>query len=162
MKQRVYTFNKSIKLAIAFFVMAIFVSSCGDVSQPDRKTEVSKKTAAPMKQNGVVYVPSELALIMREMYNNMETAGTQLDSNGTIADSLLTGYEGMLTAEATSPDEIDDQFYGFANGWLKEVEVLRDNQTLENYNAVMNACVHCHESYCPGPIPKIKRLKIMP
>jgi len=157
-------FNKVNMMAVAIFVMAIFASACSDTetSQPERKTEVNKTSVTPKKQSGVLYVPSELALLMRKMYDNMEFAGKQINSGIEISDSLVTGYETILTAEATNPDEIDSKFYGFANGWLGEIEVLRNEKSLENYNAIMNACVNCHQSYCPGPIPKIKRLKIMP
>lgn len=157
-------FNKVKLVAVTLFVMVIFMSSCSDTiaPQPERKTEVNKTNGTPNKQNGVLYVPSELALLMRKMYDNMELAGKQINSGIEISDTLLVGYETILTAEATNPGEIDAKYYGFANGWLSEVEVLKNEKSLVHYNAIMNACVNCHQSYCPGPIPKIKRLKIMP
>ena len=148
-------------MAIAIFVMAIFVSSCSDSSQPERKTEVNK-TSPAKKQNGVLYVPSELALHMRHMYDNMKLVGEHVGNGTQIPDSLLTGYETISTAVATNPDEIGPKFQGFAKGWLLEVETMRNEPNKENYNNIMNACVNCHNAYCPGPIPKIKRLKIAP
>ena len=60
-------------------------------------------------------------------------------------DSLLIGYESMLTDVPTNPEEIGPQFQGFAKGWLNELETFRKDQTVANYNSLMNACVHCHE-----------------
>jgi len=149
-------------MAVAIFVTAIFVSSCSESAQPERKTELNKQTTTPKKQNGVLYVPSELALLMRNMYDNMKLVGEHLEKGETIPDSLLTGYETITTATATNPDEIGPKFHGFAKGWLTEVETMKNEPTLTNYNNIMNACVHCHNAYCPGPIPKIKRLKLIP
>lgn len=162
MKLQECMFNKTKMMAIAIFVMAIFVSSCSDTQQVERKTEVKKETKAPKKSNGVLYKPSELALLMRGMYDNMKLVGEFIDKGETIPDSLLTGYETITTAIATNPDEIGPKFQGFAKGWLMEVETMRTTPTNDNYNAIMNACVNCHKAYCPGPIPKIKRLKIIP
>lgn len=144
-----------------FFGLALSLGSCSSPEEATPALEVKKEVKAKSTK-GVVYKPSELALLMRQMYENMKVAGQLLDSNQTIPDSLLTGYETIVSAEATNPDEIDAKFYGFANGWVDEVNVLRENQTIENYNNVMNSCVHCHSSYCQGPIPKIKRLKLVP
>lgn len=149
-------------MAVAIFVMAIFASSCSDTQQVERKTEVNKETKALKKSDGILYVPSELALLMRGMYDNMKLAGEYLEKGEVVPDSLLTGYETITTATATNPDEIGPKFQGFAKGWLMEVETMKSNQTQDNYNAIMNACVNCHKSYCPGPIPKIKKLRIFP
>ena len=142
------------------FTVTLF-SACSEnevVAEPE-SVEIKAK---PIKQNGVMYVPSELALIMRQMYDNMELVNAHLKAGEEVPDSLLQGYEDMLTAEATNPAEIDDHYFGFATGWLSELKVMRETPTLENYNNVMNACVGCHQSFCPGPIPKIKKLKLVP
>ena len=81
-------------MAVAIFVMAIFVSACSDTktSQPERKTEVNKTSVTPKKQNGVLYVPSELALLMRKMYDNMEFAGKQINSGMEISNTTTSGF----------------------------------------------------------------------
>ncbi len=134
---------------------AFLVFSCSET-----KTESKKMESAPIKK-GVVYQPSELAQTMRNMYVNMELVNSYLDSNQVVPDSLLVGYESMLTDTPTNPEEIGPKFHGFAKGWLSELETFRNEQTVANYNSLMNACVHCHESFCPGPIKKIKRLKLV-
>ncbi len=152
--------NKIVVIAGLIFTVTFF-SACSE-SESVEQSEVIEVKAEPKKRNGVVYVPSELALIMRGMYDNMELVNAHLKAGEEVPDSLLQGYDGMLTAEATNPEEIDSHYFGFANGWLSELKVMRKNPTLENHNNVMNACVNCHQSFCPGPIPKIKRLKLVP
>ncbi len=92
----------------------------------------------------------------------MELVNAYLSANETVPDSLLFGYDKILTAEATNPKEINSTYKGFARGWLLEVEGLRQNATMENYNVVMSACVNCHQAFCPGPITKIEKLKLVP
>jgi hypothetical protein len=149
---------KSFKAA-TLGLTAFFVFGCSDVEQ--KIVPVKEEIKVETKSNGVVYQPSELAATMRAMYSNMKLVNALLDSGRAVPDSLLTGYQSMLTDTPTNPDEIGPKFYGFAEGWLLELAVLKEEPTKENYNALMNACVHCHQSFCPGPIKKIKRLKLI-
>lgn len=150
--------NFTTYLKAAGIVSAAFlVFGCAET-----KTETKKVESTPVKKKkGVVYQPSELAQTMRNMYVNMELVNAYLDSNQVVPDSLLMGYESMLTDAPTNPEEIGPKFHGFAIGWLNELETFRNEQTVANYNSLMNACVHCHQSFCPGPIKKIKRLKLV-
>ena len=155
-------FSKPNYIAVLLVFTAIFMFSCQE-SQPERKTEVSEaQTPAPKKGAGKVYKPSELALLMRKMYDNLKLVGDEIHANQPVSDSLLQGYERIFVAEATNPEELDGKFDGFARGWMMELEAFEADRTEEKYNNLMKACVHCHESYCPGPIPKIKRLQIAP
>ncbi|MFT4754788.1 MAG: hypothetical protein ACI85Q_002350 [Salibacteraceae bacterium] len=140
-------------------VAAFFVFSCTDSSTEVK--EVIETTKTKKKSKGIVYKPSELAITMRRMYVNMKLVNELLEAGSDIPDSLITGYESMLTDIPTNPQEIGAKFGGFAEGWLLELEALKNEPTIENYNALMNACVHCHQSFCPGPIKKIKRLRLI-
>lgn len=135
---------------------AFLVLAC---SETNSETSPVKKEIKSSK--GVLYQPSELAQTMRRMYVNMELVNEYLETNQAIPDSLMIGYESMLTDAPTNPEEIGPKFHGFANGWISELAAFNQDRTIENYNALMNACVHCHESFCPGPIKKIKRLKLV-
>lgn len=118
---------------------------------------------APIKtSSGKVHQPSELALLMREMYVNMTLAQEFLKEGESVPDSLLSGYQGIFTAEATNPRELTAEFEAFGKMWMNAVDTLQANQDLDSYNAVMDACVNCHQTNCPGPIKKIKRLKLVP
>tara|TARA_R110002050_G_scaffold204327_3_gene339792 strand:- start:35353 stop:35820 length:468 start_codon:yes stop_codon:yes gene_type:complete len=152
--------TKFTQVAILALGIAIFFGSCSETADRPASKRGTSTVATPLKKtSGVVYKASPLAKEMRRMYANLEVAHAYLNSNETIPDSLLYGYDGILTAEATNPAEINDTYFGFARGWLSEMEVLRKDPNLENYNAVMSACVNCHQEFCPGPIPKIKKLR---
>ena len=155
------TRNGNVLIAVLLMGTAIFFSSCADQKAPESSVKAEVK-AQPKKSNGVLYIPSPLAKEMRRMYDNMKLINAQLKQGTSVDESLLSGYDNILTAEATNPADLTPEFYGFAKGWLSEVSILKDEPNLANYNNVMNACVHCHESFCPGPIPKIKKLRLIP
>ena len=152
---------KNILIAVFLWGTAISFTSCTD-QKPEKATEKVEIKTQPKKTNGVLYKPSPLANEMRRMYENMKLVNAQLKEGVSIDNSLVSGYDKILTAEATNPADLTPEFYGFANAWIHEVSILKEDPNLENYNSVMNACVHCHESFCPGPIPKIKKLKLVP
>lgn len=138
---------------------------CNSESAQKKESEVpNKEEKATIKKasKGVLYEPSELAQVMREMYANMTVVGEMVDQKELVPDSLLKGYERMLNAKATNPEDLNEQFYGFANVWLNKLDGFKQSQDIAHYNEVMNACVHCHQSFCPGPIKKINRLKLVP
>ncbi len=149
------------------FLVAILFVGIGCNSEPAQKKESEvpnkgEKATTNKAIKGVLYEPSELAQVMRAMYANMTIVGEMVNQKEAIPDSLLFGYERMLSAEATNPEDLNEQFYGFANIWLNKLDGFRQSQDIEHYNEVMNACVHCHQSFCPGPIKKINRLKLVP
>lgn len=144
---------------VALVVATFFVWGCSE--NPTNVEPVKEVVAKESKTEGVLYKPSELASTMRNMYLNMKVVNNLLDSGVFIPDSLLTGYESMLTDTPTNPEEIGAKFAGFAEGWLSELETFKTEPNIDNYNSLMNACVHCHQSFCPGPIKKIKKLKLI-
>jgi hypothetical protein len=147
-----------------FFILlgCILIIGCTSSSSSKDSEIVKKSKPIKSKTSGVLYKPSELALIMRKMYSNMSLVGEHIDSGQDVTDSLLVGYEAILYAEATNPEEINEQFFGFANIWLGELKSFSESRDINSYNNLMNACVNCHQSFCPGPISKIKRLKLVP
>ena len=147
---------------LLLLICCVSILGCTSESNRTKERVKSDQSVIKSKTSGVVYKPSELAEIMRGMYNNMSTVGKLVNSEQEIPDSLLLGYEAMLNAKATNPEEINEQFYGFANIWLAELKGFRETKDIKSYNSVMNACVNCHQSFCPGPISKIKKLKLVP
>lgn len=134
----------------------VFASCQSSEEQAPQATEPVPKPLVKSK----VYQPSELALEMRSIYANLKIVGHELKNGESISDSLLMGYERILTAKGTDPSDTDESFQAFANQWLNAVNTFKENPSEENYNMVMDGCVACHEQRCPGPIPKINRLKL--
>ena len=43
----------------------------------------------------------------------------------------------------------------------KKLSAARDNASqIKAYNAVIGMCINCHESYCSGPLKRIRKLPI--
>lgn len=138
-------------------IIAISLLSCQSHESGTAADKAIKKVVKPKSK---VYQPSELALEMRTIYGKLKIIGSELKNGEPVTDSLLLGYEKILEAKGSEPSDTDESFMAFANQWLNTVNAFKENSSQENYNRVMDGCIACHEQRCPGPIPKIKRLKL--
>lgn len=103
---------------------------------------------------------SELAMVMRDMHEVLGKAKPFAKSGEAIPDSLRYPYELILTAKKTAGMGEGPAYDGFAQIYLTSVDSLYAHPSMETYNGVVNACVSCHNSYCTGPLSKIKKLGI--
>ena len=105
---------------------------------------------------------SELALLMRDMYDESMLAKTAL-ANGEKLD-LVMEHEGIFTVAATEPDkQSGDLFKAFGTRYLELVEELKDPNNPnpeQSYTKLINSCKNCHSALCPGPLVKIEHLVI--
>ena len=110
----------------------------------------------PINPNG----DSELALLMRAMFDEAETIKTQIAEGKPV--SLNLDYQDILTAEATEPEKAgSDEYHAFAKGYLQTIQSLRNASNEEreaHFNAMVGNCMACHQALCPGPVVKIKKL----
>ena len=102
---------------------------------------------------------SELSLMMREMYIHTAEARKALDENkvAPYPETFLT----IKTAKPTDEDTKKEYYNTFADLYLQVLENYKnsDKKNLQrNYSALINTCLACHSSHCPGPVPKIKKL----
>lgn len=103
---------------------------------------------------------SELALLMREM-------GTESDS---IRAALLRGEEHPVwsrlqqlhSATPTDSTVTGPVFEGFAEAFIHAVKQfeLSDSLKTKHFNGVVDACMFCHQEFCPGPMKRIAKLYI--
>lgn len=134
-----------------FFIL-LFVSafSC--------KEKEIEKTAVPV--SSVEDAP--LALLMREMYTDLEEMKISVESGKAIKNYLMK-HNGILTARPTDPKVKDMPFDLMAKGYMESLRGL-ENSTPEllmaNYKILYSYCIACHEKHCPGPIKKITNLEI--
>lgn len=103
---------------------------------------------------------SELALLMRKMYDDA-LAAKQRVQNGSTA-SVSVEAEKILTAKATEPEKVALPAFGqFAQAYLASVKSLENVSPAESpahFTGMVNACMNCHEALCPGPMRRIKNL----
>lgn len=103
-----------------------------------------------------------LALLMREMYLDMEEMKNSLERNQEIK-SYLVKHQDILTAKPTDPKVKDSQFDQMAKGYLeslKQLELEPYELKVSKYKIAYSYCLACHEKFCPGPIKKITNLQI--
>jgi hypothetical protein len=99
-----------------------------------------------------------MALAMRTMAGNADKA-KQLILQGERIDSTNWPMIRFSVVEPTDPSVLEPLFYENATLYYKAHNLLysaEDQQAA--YNAVIDACVNCHQSYCSGPLKKIRKL----
>ena len=115
--------------------------------------------------------PSALAATMREMTADMESLKAKAQAGTlTLADveSLRAAHEPIKTADPTKPEEIKESFPGFAEAYLSNLDALADalrqqgnrEAQIEAFNTVIATCESCHQQHCPGPLDRIRGIKV--
>lgn len=112
----------------------------------------------PRNPNG----DSELALFMREMHEESERLKKRL-SEGKKLDPRLD-YHRLLTSEATEPEKAASENYkAFALSYISIMDQMKNKEGIhseETYKAMVTSCENCHNSFCPGPLVLIDKLKL--
>ncbi len=104
---------------------------------------------------------SELAILMRDVVVNTEKVKNQI-VNGEKIDFFME-FEKLHTAIPTDSDVRDDgRFTTFADSYISTIKELINSEEDKTslYNNMIQACVRCHEQICPGPVKRIKKLRI--
>lgn len=147
---------KKLKFSLLIIgLISLAVISC-ERSQKTSKPET--KEQPPVNPNG----DSELAVVMRTMMESGKVMRAEI-----IAGDPITKYpESIKTVTTAKPTDgmIEDRniFNGLANYYLASLDSVykpaKDSKT--QFNHMVKTCVDCHENYCHGPIPAIKKLYI--
>lgn len=145
------------KLLFCASVCLMAIEACQQTEKPEEKeqTILKKKTHNP---NG----DSELALLMRDMFDEAERIKKNI-KNGQEFEVKLD-HEKILTAHATEPEKANSQqFKDFAKMYLANLEQLKKSNE-ENvemvFQSLVSSCLSCHQQLCPGPMVRIKKLKM--
>ncbi len=136
--------------------IVLFHSACN--GNKAEHVEEKEKEVIPLNPNG----DSELALLMRRMYDEMADVRKQIVNKTPIRINL--DHSEILTAHATEPEKVASAEYkAFAQMYLNTIEQLRKIEEAEAAKPIfiqlVENCMSCHEALCPGPMVKIKKLK---
>jgi hypothetical protein len=102
---------------------------------------------------------SELALLMREMHEEAKAMKMLIQSNDQNA-FLVIDNQFILEATPTKDNVKGDQFEAMARYYLQKSDSLTAFPDKSTYNDMVESCIACHQSFCPGPIKTIKKLTI--
>lgn len=119
------------------------------------KPEAEKKKAK--------YTDSELTLYMRSMESEAKQwreqiiAGQQLQLPSGVLDSITLSVPTEGKVKDKEKFEVHAQFF---QQHIDSLEKAPTEDLSERYNLMVTACIDCHQSFCPGPIKRIKKLYI--
>ncbi len=134
-----------------FLVFTLFASSCTNQGK-----EEACATLAPINPNG----DSELALLMREMFDNAMEIKKQV-KNGEKP-RFQVKFEAIHSATSTDPKDAQSEKYAiFAQSFSAALEQLKNSSPddlEQKYRGFVESCMNCHQVMCPGPMVRIKKL----
>ena len=108
---------------------------------------------------------SELALLMRQMY--LEAAKIKeniVRGEGNVTPAFIMALEEVHSAVPTDPSVKTPDFEAFNKLLIFQAKAIQadENTKISEFNALVDRCIDCHKSFCPGPIVRIKKLEIKP
>lgn len=137
----------------------LFVACESEVKQKEVITDASQVEVSETNPNG----DSELALLMRKMFEEGEDIKKLITNNeGNITEGYIAELERIHTATPTDTEVKTPEFEAYTKLMIDEANLLfsNDSNRVQGFNNLVNRCINCHQSFCPGPIKRIKKLTI--
>ena len=145
------------KLIIGCLFGASFFLACSPKDKEPSTEEVTPSSEI-VNPNG----DSELALLMRQMFDESMVA-KKLIQEGKPAPDFSDQFVTIHTAKETDSNVRTEEFKALSDFFLRQVEVLEKaapEERVAAHNNMVASCLACHAEYCPGPMVKIKKLRI--
>ena len=145
---------------LLFFALSVF-QFCSEPTSKEPSEEVETSTQTENEDVNQTLERSELAILMRDLYNKTKAYGKEgLPEGKPFPKELYTKYLAILTATPTDSNNTGEVFESYGKGFLSSLEVLTDaeNVTYENYNNMVSNCLACHSKHCPGPMLVIRKM----
>ncbi len=166
MKKTIYFLLINICLCVAFF-------SCGNntslnQNQSTDSTQTAKDTSSidSVCSSETIMDPNDtkpMALMMRMLVKNADEMKSKLQTGEVIDESKYPLIRFWLV-EPTDPDVLEPQFFEnarlFSETYKKLFLAKNNKEQIKAYNAVIGMCINCHQSYCSGPLKRIRKLPI--
>ncbi len=149
------------KISNWFLPMAM-VATVAIACQSTSEAEPASAPAAPVAEEPLMYEASELAALMRRMEEENKEMRSQI-LEGNYPDSYPEDYANIHTAEATNPRDINETFHSLAQLYLENMDAIVEAEgeaVIPAFNTMVSTCISCHQLYCQGPIPRIRKLRI--
>ncbi|HMN31947.1 MAG: hypothetical protein IT215_05060 [Chitinophagaceae bacterium] len=136
--------------------LLILINSCNQQeSNSNTDTNTEQKTIKDPNN------PKPMALMMRKLASNCDSMKSKINK-GEIVDSFSYPIMPFWSAEPTDSSVLEPLFFDNAKQFQLAYQRLMQNKSSqkENYTTLINACIHCHTSYCSGPLKKIRKLTL--
>ena len=144
----------------ALVVLIVLLSQCKQADKPSVST--SENTSCVKTKSLNPNGDSELALLMRHMYDSLNSMNT-LIKNGGMPSKFPESFLKTHTAKPTTSTTKLESFDAFADDYITTLRLLYNSPKADlnkNYNSLVQKCANCHEASCPGPLKKIYKLKL--
>ncbi|MGE0562168.1 MAG: hypothetical protein AB7O47_10150 [Flavobacteriales bacterium] len=154
--------NTKIIIPICVGIFSLLFVACNNACDKDEVScskDKKEVEMSPINPNG----DSELALLMRKMYDDADAIKTLITNNeGNITQEYINELERIHTATPTEANVKTPEFEAYTKLMIEQANSLFSSETnrAEGFNSLVNRCVECHQSFCPGPIKKIRKLTI--
>ena len=107
---------------------------------------------------------SELSKLMREMAEDMKKMKVAV-SKGKTLKKWGEDYKSIRTAKPSAESKKGEHFEEYSTAFLTQVDRMskaekEDPALKTKYNSLVQSCIRCHETYCPGPISMLRKLKL--
>jgi cytochrome c553 len=136
-------------------VFTVLFLSCNQ-----NKSEEKNATCDKPKEEFQMYEASEMATLMEQMYVHNAQLREKIINKDSLG-NLPEYFSKISKATMTKGKERDAFFNEKASVFIKaQSEIYASKNTKESFNAMVNACISCHEVKCGGPIERIKTLYI--
>lgn len=143
-------------ILIVYVLIGFVFLSCSQTKEKENEANSSFQQ---------VYEMSEMALLMEDMYAELERIRPAVASGKKI-ETFPNKFNKIQTAKMTSSFERTDEFNRFAGLLLLNLrnmyESKPDSSRIEFYNTAVKTCITCHRSDagCIGPVSRIGKLII--
>lgn len=124
------------------------------VLDPNKPGAPGHLIESPRNPNG----DSELAVLMRKFVEQLKENRLRV-KGGESVEKLWPSHRTMRCAWPTNPKERNEGYDGRAQSYLATVRAFDEAPSKETYNAVVNACIQCHQINCGGVIGFIETLR---
>lgn len=103
---------------------------------------------------------SELALLMRAMDSDSQKLKNAILNKQSLED-FREKFAKIHTAIPTDANTKSKAFEAMSNSFLASLDkVYTQENKVETFNLMVNNCLNCHKTTCPGPTVRIKKLLI--
>ncbi len=145
------------KIIFVLCSLFILIYACNQHVDNNEKNNDNKNTEVIKDPNN----PKPMALMMRALAKNCDSMKVKLN-RGESVDSLTFPIMPFWSAEPTDSSVLEPLFFDNAKQFQMAYTKLMQSQKSqkENYTTLINACINCHNSYCSGPLKKIRKLKL--